>query len=74
MSRVAVSANLLSSSSSPPAATYPAATLHSDCGRRLVSKDTESMGREDKPLLDLRQITQHRRNHDASFTQTTGIR
>ena len=34
------------------AATYPAATLHSDCGRGLVPKDAESMGREDKPLLD----------------------
>ena len=29
-----------------------AATLHSDCGRGLVPKDAESMGREDKPLLD----------------------
>ena len=34
------------------AATYPAATLHSGCGRGLVPKDAESMGREDKPLLD----------------------
>jgi len=29
-----------------------AATLHSDCGRGLVPKDAEPMGREDKPLLD----------------------
>jgi hypothetical protein len=34
------------------AATNPAATLHSDCGRGLVPKDAESVGREDKPLLD----------------------
>ena len=34
------------------AAIYPAAILHSDCGRGLVPKDAESMGREDKPLLD----------------------
>ena len=60
MSRVAVSANLLSGSASPPgtslnlrwrplihprnAVTYPAATLHSDCGRGLVPKDAASMG------------------------------
>jgi hypothetical protein len=31
---------------------YPVATLHRDCGRWLVPKDAESMGREDKPLLD----------------------
>jgi hypothetical protein len=30
----------------------PGAILHSDCGRGLVPKDAESMGREDKPLLD----------------------
>ena len=68
MSRVVVPPNSLSGSASPPgtglnlrwrplihprnAATYPAATLHSDCGRGLVPKDAESMGREDKPLLD----------------------
>src|SRR5262249_52424679 len=34
------------------AATYRAAAQHSDCGRGLVPKDAESMGREDKPLLD----------------------
>jgi hypothetical protein len=34
------------------AAIYRAATLHSDCGRGLVPKDAESMGREGKPLLD----------------------
>ena len=46
-----------------------------NCGRGLVPKDAESMGREGKPLLDFNsKITQHRRNHDASFTQTTGIR
>ncbi len=91
MSRVVAPPNSLSGSASPPgtglnlrwrplihprnAATYPAATLHSDCGRGLVPKDAESMGREDKPLLDFQQqITQDRRNHNASFTQTTGIR
>ena len=68
MSRVVAPPNSLSGSASPPgaglnlrwrplihprnAATYPAATLHSDCGRGLVPKDAESMGREDKPLLD----------------------
>ena len=38
----------------PPsnADTYRAAILYSDCGRGLVSKDAESMGREDEPLLD----------------------
>jgi hypothetical protein len=57
------------------AATYPAATRYSDCGGELVPKDAESLGREDKPLLDLSSnITPHRRNHNASFTQTTGIR
>jgi NAD(P)-dependent dehydrogenase (short-subunit alcohol dehydrogenase family) len=29
---------------------------------------------EGKPLLDFNSKTQHRRNHYASFTQTTGIR
>jgi hypothetical protein len=57
------------------AATYPAATLYSELRRGLVPKDAESMRREGKPLLDFKQqITQHRRNHNASFTQTTGIR
>ena len=80
MSRVVVPPNSLSGSASPPgtglnlrwrslihprnAATYPVVTLHSDCGRGLVPKDAESMGREDKPLLDfISKITQHRRNH-----------
>jgi hypothetical protein len=57
------------------AATYPAATLCSELRRALVPKGAESMRREGKPLLDFKQqITQHRRNHNASFTQTTGIR
>ena len=68
MSRVVVPPNSLSGSASPPgtglnlrwrplirprnAATYPAATLNSDCGRGLAPKDAASMGRGDKPLLD----------------------
>jgi len=79
MSRVVVPPSSLSGNASPlgtgpnlwwrplihprNATTYPAATLHSDCGRGLVPKDAESMGREDNPLLRFQQqITQHRRN------------
>jgi uncharacterized protein YPO0396 len=43
----------------------------------LPSADSfaESMGRDGKVFARFQQqITQHRRNHNASFTQTTGIR
>jgi hypothetical protein len=39
-----------------------------------IHREPELLGRDGKPLLDFKQrITQHRRNHNASFTQTTGI-
>ncbi len=42
---------------------------------KAEAKTAESMGREGEPQLDFRQqITQHRSNHNASFTQTTGVR
>ena len=68
MSRVVAPPNSLSGSASPPstglnlrwrplihprnAATTPAATFTQRLRSRGVPKDAESMGREDKPLLD----------------------
>jgi len=42
---------------------------------KAEAKTAESMGREGKPQLDFQQqITRHRSNLNASFTQTAGIR